>query len=448
MSETATVAAAGRAARVQARRESVDVLDVQDLFGPLASMHAALDAAGIGTPCGAVAFFEGRSVSELRTAVSVARHRFPVLQTRLAWRRGRPVLGPHPVGAPGGIWDHRLTPTSDGVWFHGCWRHAAGDGRSMLRFLQALDVALGAPASEIAELRPRHPVQIRPMAPWLCQFLADRQRRYARMRPVDPSAPLGVSWLLASPEDRDRLLNAAAEDGYGFLGPLAAAAAAAFCEQQVGSRGGLVSLNVPIARTDLPELCGFGFGVGSLLLPVRVRAGVGAAELGLEISQRTRALAAEGFDRNLDRFLGGDPLRHRMFSAVRALGPADPTVVVSWKGRHELGGMSRTACFAGSPTLHVSAHADRNGLSISVSSRQSAAARGELLQGVAERLGLQAFNRIDFEEIAPDPLLDCVTPKRPGKPPPSGPDLPSLAQIRSAGAGGGRGSADRTRARA
>lgn len=387
------------------------VLDIAERFGPLASMHAALDAAGIGTPCGTVAFFEGRSLSELNSAVSVARRRFPVLQTRLAWRRGRPVLEPHPVGLPGGLWEHQLIPAADGVWLHACWRHAAADGRSMLRFLQAVAAVLGTERFCMPELKRRPAAQPQPMAPWLGRFLSERARSYVRLEDVDPSASCGVTWLMSSPADRDRLLDAAGE-GLGVVGPLAAAAAASFCEQQIGSRGGLVSLNVPVARDDLDDLGGFGFGVGSLILPVRVRGGDDSAELGLSISQQIRQLAAEGFDRNLDRFLGRSPLRHRVFGAIRARSRPDPAVVVSWKGRQEIGGadgIRRLACFAGSPTLHVSAHADRNGFSISVASRQSAGARAELLESMAQRLGIRSFRSIDLSELAPDPLLGCAS---------------------------------------
>ncbi len=87
-------------------------------------------------------------------------------------------------------------------------------------------------------------------------------------------------------------------------------------------------------------------------------------------------------------------------------------MVVSWKGRQEIGGadgIRRLACFAGSPTLHVSAHADRNGFSISVASRQSAGARAELLESMAQRLGIRSFRSIDLSELAPDPLLGCAS---------------------------------------
>lgn len=391
----------------EAAEKPARIVDILDRFGPLASMHAALDAAGIGTPCGLVGFFPERTVAELQSAIAVARRRFPVLQTRLAWSRGRPVLLPHDPDLAGGLWEHRLTTAPDGVWFHGCWRHAAADGRSMLRFLQAVGAVLGDSASNVAELKGQARGQLQPMPGWLCGFAADRQRSYVRMTQADPAAPYGVSWLVTTATDCDRLLNAATEGGGGFLGPLAAAAVSAYCEQQVGSRGGLVSLNVPIARDDHPALGGFGFGVGSLLMPVRVRPG-GGAELSREISERTRRMSDRGFDRDLDRFLGRDPRRHRLFGAIRARSAPDPAVVVSWKGRHELGGggsVSRTACFAGAPTLHVSAHADRTGLSISVGSRQSAAARGELLQSLAGHLGLNAFDRFELGDIATDVLL-------------------------------------------
>ena len=66
-------------------------------------------------------------------------------------------------------------------------------------------------------------------------------------------------------------------------------------------------------------------------------------------------------------------------------------ISVSWKGADwRLGGQDGirdVTCFAASPIAHVSGHIDQNGLSLSLTSNQSTAARVDLLQRIADVLG-------------------------------------------------------------
>src|SRR5262249_26665499 len=144
-----------RQARPRAGSTSDAASTITRLFGPLASMHAALDKMGAGTPCALVARFEGRSVAEVERAITAARARFPVLQASLLWRNStaslipiqpavpgehadlEPLLSFSP-GADGGVWRYRLSQDGRDVWLKAAWAHAVADGLSMLRFLRTV----------------------------------------------------------------------------------------------------------------------------------------------------------------------------------------------------------------------------------------------------------------------------------------------------------------------
>ena len=178
-----------------------------------------------------------------------------------------------------------------------------------------------------------------------------------------------------------------------MAGWLAAAVALAFADQQ-GRSGGDIFLNVPIARDDLAQTNGFGFGLGSLRFPVRLQENASMTVLASAISRRLQQLANRGWDRNLERLLGPNPARHARFARIEAGRSTDPNITISWKGHHATlgadGGPRDVACFAAAPTLHVSAHSDARGLSLSVTSRQNAAERRALLLRIARQLGCQA----------------------------------------------------------
>ena len=202
-----------------------------------------------------------------------------------------------------------------------------------------------------------------------------------------------VSWLSAPVADRERVMEFVSGSSEGMLGWLAAAVALAFADQQ-GNPAGAIMLNVQIARDDLARTNGFGFGAGSLRLPVRLGEYPNIAVLASAIGQRVQQLANRGWDRNLEQLLGANPARHAHFARLEAGRSTNPNITISWKGHHaDLGanGSPRdVACFAAAPTLHVSAHTDGGGFSLSVTSRQSVAERSALLLRIARQLGCQA----------------------------------------------------------
>jgi hypothetical protein len=227
---------------------------------------------------------------------------------------------------------------------------------------------------------------------WLPSFLLDQHRNYVSLDLPAIGVPQ-VSWLSAPVADRERVMELARKASEGMAGWLAAAVALAFADQQ-GKPTGNILLNVPIARDDLGRTGGFGFGLGSLRLPVRLAGNPGMRVLASVIGQRLQQLANRGWDRNLERLLGPHPARHSRFARIKGRRSADPNITISWKGHHaDLGvdgGARHVACFAAAPTLHVSAHTDAGGLSLSVTSRQSVAERNALLLRIARLLGCEA----------------------------------------------------------
>jgi hypothetical protein len=112
-----------------------------------------------------------------------------------------------------------------------------------------------------------------------------------------------------------------------------------------------------------------------------------------------------GWDLNLLRFLGDNPRRHRRFARLQASPSVSRSISISWKGRiGNLGGPDgprHVACFGTTPTLHVSGHADANGLSLSVTSAHAPDVRAALLLDIAECLGTGRMHRIfDLADLA------------------------------------------------
>jgi len=265
--------------------------------------------------------------------------------------------------------------------------HAVADGGSMLRLIGEVERRLGraaggAPREPAA--RPRRPASFS----WLSGFLGERLKSHLVLAP-DGLGPMGASWFRTSPEDRD-LLVARARTACGRVLPFISAAAALATLELSGERRGRVSLNIPILRS---EASGFGFGVGSLLFGQEVAPGSDTEGLARRLAARIERLSAGGWDGGLEWFLGSNPRRHREFARIRARSPADPTINVSWKGfDRELGGpggAQDVACFAAAPTGHVSAHADRGGLSVSFTAPRSRAVREAFLNILARRLGIE-----------------------------------------------------------
>jgi hypothetical protein len=389
-------------------------LDLIKTFGPMSAMHAAMDRRGVGMPCGLVARLQRRTIAEVEAAVATARRRFPVLERRIAWLGSRPMLvavetsrraqaraseislafKSDPVGP---LWCYGVFQDGEDAWLMAIWVHAAADGHSMLRFVETISAALNDRPAPHFQDQPNRRTRRRSMARWLVRFLIERHLRYVRPR-EDGDHPPGVAWLTI-PSDRGAwLLERARAECGSFAAWLAGAACMAFCEQQQGMLAGRVSLNLPILRNNREQGGGFGFGIGSLLMPVTLDARAALPLVARRIFERQSVMMDEGWDENFERFLGNSSRRHLRFAGLHALGMSAPTLSVSWKGVHsELGGedgIRDLACFAVSPVTHVSAHIDRNGLSVSLASSQSAEARENLLRRLTVRLGGGAVERV------------------------------------------------------
>ena len=381
-------------------------LDLANVFGPMSAMHAAMAKLGVGMPCGLIARFQGRSVAEIEAAIAEATRQFPVLGLRLAWVDHRPVLdmadqtsGNFDAGSEnslflkpnGPLWRYRVVQDGQDTWLSAIWNHAAADGPSMLRFLETIVATMTGHQVRDFKTSRRQLVRRRSMARWLVRFLFEQSRRY--VRPTKQKLhPQGVTWCTIAPKQTNWLREMARTECGSFAAWLATASCMAFCEQQNGSTG-RVLLNLPVHRGGLERFGGFGFSVGSLLMPVKLDWRSSLPTVARRISKRSREMIDEGWDKNFERFLGGDPKRHLRFASLHARGLSTPVLSVSWKGSHwHVGGrdgIRDVACFAVSSVAHISGHIDRNGLSVSIASNQSPGAREVLLQRVISLLGAE-----------------------------------------------------------
>jgi Coenzyme Q (ubiquinone) biosynthesis protein Coq4 len=207
-------------------------MDICRTFGPLAAMHVALDREGIGMPCGVVACFADKNEREVESAIAIARHRFPVLQTRLEWQNGRPVLEPgasancdrgakplldFSASESGEIWRYRLIRDGRNTWLQATWMHGAADGLSMLRFMQAI-AAVSGDVPYVPEPRvPRQPRDQQRFLAWLPAFLLDQRRNYVGLGQPAARIPR-VSWLSAPVADRERVMEFARTASEGMAG--------------------------------------------------------------------------------------------------------------------------------------------------------------------------------------------------------------------------------------
>ena len=172
-------------------------LDLVETFGPMSAMHAALERMGVGMPCGLVARFQGRTASEVESAIEIARLRFPVLQRGVAWLGCRPALVAVdplrqgqvrtlelPLGLrselDGPLWRYAVIQDGDDVWLMAVWAHAAADGTSMLRFAETISAAVAHLPVPHFEIRSRRPLSRRSMAGWLMRFLIEHHLSYVR----------------------------------------------------------------------------------------------------------------------------------------------------------------------------------------------------------------------------------------------------------------------------
>lgn len=376
--------------------------DLIDTFGPLASMHAALDAAGIGQPCALAAMFRGASVQAIEAAVAEAASGFPILNRRISYAFGRAALSTGPAAADEGarasllefsaapqgqVWSWRVREGSEGACLEAAFAHAIADGMSMLRLVRAVTDRLGAPCQETPRLwQVRSAISEGSQRAWTARFLFD-QMRILNSRPE--SAPRRANtgaWTHLDAAVTGRMLERAVSVG-GVAGLLAAASLLALAETE--GRDRLQSLEVPVVRRDMREWNGFGFGVGAVLLPTVVERRMAIDKLASGISGRVRRAVDSGWDRNLERFLGLDAQRHARFAGHHFRHPGEGPLTVSWKGARlwEADGvLGDVACFAASSNLHVSAHGDGRGLSISVAGPFGQERAQELLHSILDRL--------------------------------------------------------------
>jgi hypothetical protein len=391
-----------------------EAMDLVETFGPMSSMHAAMDRLGVGMPCGLIARLEGKSVADVLAAIAVAQARFPVLQKRITWIGSRPVLMPvdpafrgqthTPTNLPldfktdecSPLWRYQVTQDGADVWLNAVWAHAAADGASMLWFLKSIVATITDRPVPGIQVRTRHRSARRPFAPWLLRFLLEQHLRYVRPT-EEASHPVNVVWLTLPVEQSNALHEKALAECGSFAAWLAAAVALAYCEQHEVSSG-RVLLNLPLLRDDLQRVNGFGFGIGSLLMPAKIPVRGAMPPVARHLAKRLKDMIDQSWDENFDRFLGDNPKRHLRFAAHGAQGRSAPIISVSWKGIHcDLGsedGVRDVCCFAVSPAAHLSAHIDSNGLSLSLASRQSDAAREGFLRRVAAHLGYRSIGRV------------------------------------------------------
>jgi hypothetical protein len=379
----------------------VHPVDLCSTFGPLASMHAALDAVGGQMPCAVATRFEGLTAEALEEHLLAAAQRFPILASRLAWIGDRPVLQPgagSPIAASAPLdftatnaplaWQAAIQADRQGAALTAVFSHALADGGSMLRLIGEIESRLGRNQRSAMEAAPlsRH----RPAAlPWLAGFLAERMRSHLVLAPAG-LGPMGASWFRTSTEDRDRMI-ARARSVCGRVIPFMSAAAA-LAAVDLSSGRQRVSLNIPISRSQSDAFEGFGFGVGSVIFGQDVDSSMDTETLAKTLAVRIDRQAKWGWDGGLEWFLGPDPRRHLRFARIRARQRPDPAINVSWKGFHRAlggpGGALDLACFGAAPMAHVSAHADIGGLSVSLTAPRSPAIREAFLRALAKRLGI------------------------------------------------------------
>jgi hypothetical protein len=377
-----------------------DPLDLIETFGPLSGMHAAMAAHGVGMPCGIVARFEETSGDDIVAAIEKTMRLFPILDRRISWADDRPLLiSTDPIHRSTKNltteslfdlnctrWRYRFLQHGIHTWFTAIWPHAMADGPSMLRFIETVAGTIAnQPRPRSRYRRPRQIAQ-QPMVEWMMRFLIDQSRRYLRLG--EQRLPPGVAWCTLQREFSLQLIENSREGRSSAAAWLAAAACIALCEQKCVADG-LVLLNIQVERTGLERFGGFGFAAGSLFIPVKIRRDLPLPALARSIFDRLTSMIDRGWDSNFDRFVGSSPRRHHWLARLHARGRHAPIVSVSWKGSHwELGRQDKIrniACFALSPTLHISGHLDWTGMSLSVASRQSADSRRDLLSRIVHQ---------------------------------------------------------------
>lgn len=386
-----------------------DPLDLIEAFGPMSGMHAAMAARGIGMPCGLVACFQETEGDRVATAIEKAKRRFPLLSRRVSWINSRPTLvtadRTHRATDESAIsslfdpscdfWQYRVLQHGADAWLTAIWPHAMADGASMLRFLEIIAAMITDTPLSGFQYRSHRRFGRQAMAGWLIRFLIDQHIRY--VRPRQRRFGPGVAWCTLSSEQSAQFIETSRIEGANAAAWLGAAACMVLCEQE-GVAKGRVLLNMQVERSSLEHIGGFGFGAGSLLIPVKISSSCALPALARHIHDRTTLMIDRGWNDNFECFLGSSPRRHHLLAALHARGQPTPIVSVSWKGRHwRLGrhdGLRDVACFAVSPAIHISGHIDRTGMSLSVTSKQSVSEREAFLHRLVDRLCRETPERI------------------------------------------------------
>lgn len=387
-------------------------------------MHAALAKVGFGMPCGLIARLEGQSSENVENAIHQVGDTLPVLQRRIAWIGARPLLvtadrtypnNAHPfenlseLGAnEGPLWRYRVEQHNNDVWLSAAWAHAAADGVSILRFLKAVASRLTDRAVPSILPRTRERSIQQAYLPWLLRFVVEQHLRYVGRGEESQASP-GMVWANIPQAQAVDVHARGLSECASFVAWLAAAASMAYCEQ-CGVSSGRVLVNLPILRDDLRRLNGFGFGIGSLLISVRLRARDTIHIIAGKIAERLKYMVERRWDDNFDRFLSPSPDRHLRFASLSARRPP-PIITISWKGTHfDLGGQDGIrdiCCFSASPPIHISGHIDNNGLSLSLTSRQPETKREDLLQRLMNKLGVETPERVLRSE---GPRIELTSP--------------------------------------
>ena len=282
-------------------------------------MHAALEKMGVGMPCGFVARFQDRTAAEVESAVEIARRRFPVLQRGIGWRESRAslvVIDPlrqrqvrasklplefnSEMDSP--LWHYRVVQDDADAWLMAVWAHAAADGTSMLRFSETISAAINHLPTPRFEARSPRLANRKAMARWFLRFLIEHHLPYVRPLEKGHRVP-GIAWLTVPSERSTRVIERARAECGSFAAWLGAAACMTHCQFQ-GVSSGRVLLNLPILRDDMDRVGGFGFGMGSMLMPVKLNHGANLPSVARYIFKRLKEMTDQGWDENFERFIG------------------------------------------------------------------------------------------------------------------------------------------------
>jgi hypothetical protein len=295
------------------------------------------------------------------------------------------------------------------------------DGPSMLRFFENIAAIIANQPVFGFQQHRRRDVEPQPMAVWLARFLIEKSQRY--LQPSDQGLPPGIAWCTVRRKHWLPFIQSSNADRVSATAWLAAATCIALREQKRVING-KVLLNIQVQRSSLEHVGGFGFAAGSLLIPLKLSSKCSLSSLARSISDRLTFMINRGWNDNFERLLGPNPQRHRWFSWLDAHGWRGAIVSLSWKDyRWEIDGHQKIqdiACFALSPTLHISGHCDWTGVSLSVTSRQAANEREDLLRRLVNYLSEDMVQRIlafDGNDIAPILIEDkqelSIRPPRP-----------------------------------